>query len=208
MRLVAALAMIVAAEVAIRAMGNSFMSAPAARPRKSLSEFPKSLGGWTASEHELDADLFHGTGAAEMVNWEYRNTNGDAIDASVGTWLTYDVAIPHKPEICYPAAGWEIVDRQVVQVPLDGNHSFHAKLITFEKSAQRIAVMYWVQFGDEIAVDDEDVRHILQRSMHAGKPHPTAVKCTLQIGAPRLDMARDRLVKFAAMVAEPLKEFE
>jgi EpsI family protein len=204
-----ALAAIVAGEVAIRAMGSSFMSVPAQRPAKSLTELPKSLGDWTASDSPLDADLVRNTGADEMTNWNYRNSAGDVVEMNAGMWLNYEIAIPHKAEICYPGAGWELAGREVVQVPLDETtHTFPAKLLTFEKNSQRIAVMYWVQFGDQIALDDDDVRRVLQRAMRAGRPRPAAIKCMLQTSAAHLDLAKDRLRSFAGMVAGHLKELQ
>jgi EpsI family protein len=208
MKLIVALTLIVAAEIAVRNLRHGLLEAPATPLRHSLREMPMDLASWKGSDVELDPQLYRRTGADEMINRTYQNPVGDKIEMNLGLWLNYEVAIPHKAEICYPAAGWEIVSHQVLRVAKGSDDSFPAKLLLLSKHGERITVLYWVAFADQIALDDGDVRQVLQSTVGVGKLRPAAVKCLLQTSGDDEERAQRQLVEFAAQVGPNLNNLQ
>ncbi|HTQ41045.1 MAG TPA: EpsI family protein [Pirellulales bacterium] len=208
MRLIIALTLILGSELAIRVTRHSLLEQSAAPPETALSTMPLRIDEWRGSDIELDRRLFRRTGAYQMINRTYKNPVGDRIDMNLGVWLNYDVAIPHKPEICYPAAGWDIVSRQPVRIFADGPGSFTARMLILEKRTERIAVLYWVTLGDSIALDDDDIRQSLQKTVSVGKSRPPAIKCMLQADGDDPSRAERQLVEFAEVVSPHLRQFE
>ena len=189
MRLILALVVIAASELAIRVVDYSMDPAPIKAPLKPLNELPTTIGPWIGRDMPLDRHIFKNSGAADMVNRIYRNSVDDQVAVNVGVWLDYNPVMPHKPEICYPSAGWEISNRELVKVsPLSGQ-PFKARVLTLQNKDQRIALLYWVLMDNTVAVDDGEVRNVLQKHRGFGKTRPPVMKVMLQSDAPDVGTA-------------------
>jgi hypothetical protein len=90
----------------VQAVLNSGRTAPFA-----LKTLPKRLGAWTAPEDgegTLDPEVAQITGAVDYVKRHYVN---DQTGVGVDVLVLYGPAtIAHRPEICYPGAGYQLVD--------------------------------------------------------------------------------------------------
>jgi hypothetical protein len=75
------------------------------------------------------------------------------------------------------------------------------KQFVFQRGTSRIAVVYWVQLGDEIVTESEGIRQLRQRLRRTGGNLPPLVKVMLQTDARDVDAAEARLDRFAAALA-------
>jgi EpsI family protein len=53
----------------------------------------------------------------------------------------------HRPELCYPAAGWEITGKTYTKMFYNGK-AIDARLVTAEKDIGREVIAYWFASGD------------------------------------------------------------
>jgi EpsI family protein len=195
------------ADIGLRAMDGATSPLPAKLPERSLEAIPNKLGGWTARDLPLDLAIFKHSGAAAMLNRAYSNSIGDEIAANIGIWIGEFAGTPHSPQVCYPGAGWEIVSRKKVSVANEENGS-PAQLITFDKSGQRILVLYWYQYGDRVVFDAGDIRSFRQSLRGSKSSMPPIVKVMLQSGNPDPAVAEQQLLNLAALVLPELAPYK
>jgi hypothetical protein len=79
-------------------------------PVGTLSRLPSMIGNWRGEDMPLDVQTIRRTDTDDHVNRCYSHDNGR--DA-VGVFFAYGVRtrdlLPHRPEVCYPGAGWTLV---------------------------------------------------------------------------------------------------
>lgn len=207
MRLILALAVIAASELAIRVVDSSMDPAPTQAVLKPLQDLPTAIGAWTGHDVPVDRHLFRNSGAADMVNRVYRNSVDDQVAVNVGVWLDYQPVMPHKPEICYPSAGWEIEGRKLVKVSPPGGHPFKARILALQNKEQRVVLLYWALIDSTVALDDGEVREVLQRHRGFGKTRPPVIKVMLQSDAPDPAAGEQQLLDLAGQLALQLDAF-
>lgn len=207
MRLILALAIIATSEVAIRAIDYAMNPSPIKVTLKPLNELPTTIGPWIGRDLPLDRHLFKNSSAADMVNRVYRNPVDDQVAVNVGVWLDYNPVMPHKPEICYPSAGWEISNREIVKVTPVSGQPFKARVLTLQNKDQRIALLYWALMDNTVAVDDSEIRSVLQKHRGFGKTRPPVMKVMLQADAPDVYAAQRQLLEMAGQLAPQLDAF-
>jgi hypothetical protein len=196
-RLLLAAALVAAGQAGAVLVNWYYTPALAALPDVPLTSIPIELGPWTGQPVELDSRLLEGSGAADMINRRYANLVGDSILASIGVWTDYQVQIPHRPELCYATAGWEFLDKKLVQVPLPGGGASPARLLIFRHGGEQIAVLFWCRLAGTVALDDEDVRRFQHQLRGRGVVRPPAIKVTLQTTAFDTEAAERRLLDLA-----------
>ena len=112
-----------------------------------LQAFPPSIGSWTGRSDRIDKTLRGFLNADEVLSRTY--TGGDGY-GEMGLWVVYrkygrrDFA--HRPEMCYPASGWEIVGRGCTTVPYGGREIQAVKVVA-EKDGERELIVYWFASG-------------------------------------------------------------
>lgn len=111
--------LIIASGIAYRAVAAKLQvisSTPVTLPVP-LSQFPRSIGTWEGEDVPLSAAIQRVAGNDDFVNRRYRNT---AENAWASVYIAY-TARPrtmrgHKPQVCYPAAGWVLDHTETIQL--------------------------------------------------------------------------------------------
>jgi len=88
---------------------NYYFSKPdISLPRKSLSEFPKELGDWTAvSEQKMDSGSMNILQVDDYFMRNYRNSKGEIIGLYIGYYKSQREGKGiHSPRQCLPGSGW------------------------------------------------------------------------------------------------------
>jgi len=82
---------------------------PAATPLTSahLAALPLRLGAWEGAEASVDEAIIEMTETDAHVNRFYR-LGGHVVELYVAYGLRPRDLAPHRPEVCYPAAGWTL----------------------------------------------------------------------------------------------------
>jgi EpsI family protein len=104
---------------------NYYFSKPdISLPRKSLAEFPKELGDWTAvSDQKIDDQSMKILQVDDYFMRNYRNSKGEVIGLYIGYFKSQREGKGiHSPRQCLPGAGWVAVNATVYQMKVsDGN---------------------------------------------------------------------------------------
>lgn len=75
----------------------------------------------------------------------------------------------HRPELCYPAAGFAINSSQLVNLPLDRERRIRAKLLDTRSSVRKEQVLYWTRIGDEFPTSRVEQRWAVLRQNFVGR---------------------------------------
>lgn len=126
--------------------------------------FPSHIGGWTYSaasglilppQDQLSKELYE-----QLLTRVY--TFEDEAAISEGTVDPLDSVMllvayssmqegrlhVHRPEVCYPAAGFTILDTREVSVPIGGGQKLPARFLVAQREARLENVIYWTRVGN------------------------------------------------------------
>jgi len=124
------------------------MKSPGARSDARLDSLPMKIGVWEGEDVELTDAVKQALKADRVLCRQYTNSQ---TGESLGLLIVYRKYgrrdFVHRPELCYPAAGWEIVQKAYTTVPYAG-HNVQARLVIAEKDSAREAITYWFGSGD------------------------------------------------------------
>jgi EpsI family protein len=119
---------------------------------------PSGVGPWSAGDGgDIVIPRTEGSLAARLYSDQlarlYRDREGTAPDIMV--LIAYgeaqsDILQLHRPEVCYPAIGFEIVERHFVDIPLDGGKVVPAVALTAKAGPRVEDIVYWTRLGDAL----------------------------------------------------------
>lgn len=158
-------------------------SAEAMRPRTRLdllggqkleAGVPRAFGPWRMhdsdgvvapqSENSLAAKLYNQTVARTylgpdnvllMMLVAYGNTQSDTLQL-------------HRPEVCYPAFGFEVTNSRRVDLPLANGVSIPGRDLTARTEGRQERISYWTRIGEYLPVDNSEQRQMRFRTALAG----------------------------------------
>jgi len=93
-------------------------------PRKSLNEFPTSLGDWTVvSDQQLDRRSMEILQVDDYIMRDYRNSKGESIGLYIGYFKSQREGKGiHSPRLCLPGAGWVAINTTVYRIAIQGHN--------------------------------------------------------------------------------------
>lgn len=117
---------------------------------------PTSFGDWHAVQqtgHQVvnpQAQVLVNTLYQEVLNRVYVNQSGYTIMLSIAYGRNQrDGLDVHKPEICYPAQGFQLKTKESITLALPGRNIAATRLAT--QQGQRLEpVTYWIVLGDQV----------------------------------------------------------
>ncbi len=196
-RLLVVVALIVGTQAGVYLIDRGWTPAPARLPDFDPQQWPLVLGNWQGQSTPVELT----GGAKPCGNWLYRNPTGDQVSLLIGVWDKYTVVLPHTPEYCYPAAGWKLASQKEVEVPVENQPAITARILYYERDTERVAVMFWYHFGDQILIEHEQLRSMQQVLRGKVSELPPAIKVMLHTSAFDPDAVDARLTSFASLVA-------
>jgi EpsI family protein len=127
---------------------NHYFSKPdVSLPRKSLAEFPRTLGDWTlVSDQEMGKQSLEILKVDDYFMRNYRNSRGETIGLYIGYFGLQDVRKGiHSPRQCLPGSGWVPVNTTVYQMTLTGHNPETASVNKFlmGKGLERQLYLFW-----------------------------------------------------------------
>ncbi len=151
---VAAAALLVASGFGFRALDN-YLQRPNGSvplPAGALASLPLRLGMWQGQDAPIDDALRLATDTDDLVSRQYRR-QPDGARASL--YLAYGVRArdltPHRPEVCYPGAGWTLEHTADTQLPVPNGSPLACRILRFAKGGfdqRRIVVVnYYIVDG-------------------------------------------------------------
>jgi EpsI family protein len=74
----------------------------------------------------------------------------------------------HRPEVCYPAFGFEIVSAQLISIPLSPGFSLPAKMLLAHSPSRDETIVYWSRLGNFLPTNGGEQRLDRLRTTLAG----------------------------------------
>jgi EpsI family protein len=124
-----------------------------------LETVPRQLEDWSSEERGWDADAVTALGVEDYLLRRYVRDDGTRLWLYVGVHeglsLAPNSGSPHSPLLCYPGQGWEIIASRERQIDRPGKEPITANWLLVEKDGVAKSVVYWQQWGGEIATEQE-----------------------------------------------------
>jgi len=132
---------------------------------EALERLPLQIGDWTGRQVPLDDAVVRATDTDAHINRSYSRRNSLE---SLGLYIAYGVKArdlaPHRPEVCYTGAGWTLIDRRSMELPLSNEMKVPFNLLQFSRgilNKQGVVVL------DYYIVDGQYCRDVSQLRLKA-----------------------------------------
>jgi len=130
---------------------NTAPISPAVLARLSLK-----IDDWTGQDVPLDEATVRATDTDAHVNRRYSRRNGlESLSLYVASGIKARDLMPHRPEVCYTGAGWTLVGRRLMELPIDDRIKLPCNVLQFSRGAlntQKIVVLdYYIVDGQYCA---------------------------------------------------------
>jgi EpsI family protein len=135
---------------------------------------PRRFGPWT-SEDVGDPLALNGPGtlSSKLYNQLVTRAYSDGRDRQILMLLAHgenqsDELQLHRPEICYPAFGYELLQNQSTQVALGGPVSLPGRELLAKSSTDQERVVYWTRLGEHFPTSSGEQRTARFKNTLAG----------------------------------------
>ncbi len=118
-------------------------------PGLRLAEFPMSVPGYEGKEMPYPEWLPEELGAREFFIRQYDNQQGTSISLYAAYFDARYGGTGHNPDVCYPAQGWEIIERSPGAVQAEGKTIEFTRML-IQKGLAKQLVLFYFQTGDRI----------------------------------------------------------
>jgi len=123
-----------------------------ALPPGALARLPMEIGDWRGRDLPLAEKVVQATDTDDRVNRVYERP---ASRHRVSLWVGYGLRLrdltPHRPEVCYPGAGWTMIGSELVELKAADGSMLPCQIHRFQRgglSLERIAVLnYYIVDG-------------------------------------------------------------
>jgi EpsI family protein len=164
-----------------------------------LAQLPLRIGDWVGTDTPLDDAVIEAAAVDDYVSRHYVRLTDNR---SVGLWVALGGRardlMPHRPEVCYPGAGWTLRDRDTLALQLEDDQTLRARLLTFVPGGfdvrPQVVLDYYVVDGETC----EDVS-LLRSKASRGQ---TAIRYVAQVQI----TCRREPAQAAATPAETVRE--
>lgn len=173
---------------------------------EALAIFPTTLGEWHGREHPLEESVIRATDSDAHISRVYVAGN-----KAVTLWVAYGVRsrdlMPHRPEVCYPGAGWVAQGHSDWAIPMPDGTSIPCRIYRFERggldSASVLVLNYYIIDGRF----SPDVSALRAQAARGGKGPRYVVQVEITAadrGHLTTGWGRDSVTEFATLAAPPL----
>ncbi len=123
-------------------VGYRLLAEHLARPNESiplapgtLARLPLELAGWSGSDMSLDASLIRATDSDDHLARVYQRRGSRRVTVFVAYGIRARDLMPHRPEVCYPAAGWTLRNSKPVELSLGNGSKLPSQIYRFDRGA-------------------------------------------------------------------------
>ncbi|GGB24280.1 hypothetical protein GCM10011380_12280 [Sphingomonas metalli] len=119
--------------------------------------FPERLGPWayeSASglilppEDQLSRTLYE-----QLLTRVYDGTGVEPVMLVVAYSSVQEGRLQvHRPEVCYPASGFTILENVAASVPIAPGFAIPCRFLTADRGARREYIIYWTRVGDALPI--------------------------------------------------------
>ncbi|MEE9293584.1 MAG: exosortase C-terminal domain/associated protein EpsI [Phycisphaerae bacterium] len=120
-------------------------------PTGTLARLPLTIGDWAGRDVPLDDRVIIATDTDDHVNRVYRRSPRESVALFIGYGVNLRDLAPHRPEVCYPGAGWTLDRTQRLDVNTEGVADLAVQLHQFHRgglATDRVTVLnYYIVDG-------------------------------------------------------------
>ena len=117
-----------------------------------FKKLPLQIGDWAGQDVALDEDIVLATDTDAHLNRRYLRPN--TLD-SIGLYIAYGARardlMPHQPEVCYTGAGWTLIDKHSVELPIGDGIKLPCRILQFKRGTlnteKTIVLDYYIVDG-------------------------------------------------------------
>jgi len=173
-------------------------------PVGALAKLPLEIGDWRGIDVPLDERVVTATDTDDHISRLYQSG-----DRRVGLYIAFGTRfrdlLPHRPEVCYPAAGWVLQESNVADLTSNDDRRLTVRIHQFQGGPVDASVVTVLSYHvlDGVVVADVDEL----RSRGGGVTHRVRYVAQVQIRASDgydVDSATDSVRAFAAAAAAPI----
>lgn len=129
--------------------------------RRSLDEFPLSIGDWQGREATIfEVEILNVLKVKDYLMRRFVDPAGRSLWLYIGYWDTQRKgAQPHSPRNCLPGGGWEPLEAKRISIPLPapyGSITVNSYLIQKDQAQQ--LVFYWYHAQGKAVAGELDAR--------------------------------------------------
>lgn len=130
-----------------RILGLEVSEADLASLKQRLERLPERFGegAFEPFPFEVNEEMVRQSGADTYATRGYRDPEGAVYRVYIGGAIRNRESF-HAPNYCMPAAGWEILDQQSVESPMQSDGS-RIRRLHARRGNDRMLVYYWFQCG-------------------------------------------------------------
>ncbi len=140
-------------------------------PAAVLDRFPIQLGEWTGQDVPLDEEIVRATDTDAHLSRRYsRHGNLESISFYIASGVKARDLMPHRPEVCYTGAGWTLMDRRSLELPLGDGTRLSCNVLQFSRGAlnkQGVLVLDYYIVDGEYCRDVSRLRYKVWRGSGA-----------------------------------------
>jgi len=101
-----------------------------------LQRLPLQIGDWMGREVPLDEAIVRATDTDAHINRSYSRNNGlEFISLYIATGVKARDLMPHRPEVCYTGAGWTLMVKRSMELPLSDGTELPCNVMQFSRGA-------------------------------------------------------------------------
>ena len=99
-----------------------------------LERLPLQIGDWMGREVPLDEAIVRATDTDAHINRSYsRNNASQYISLYIASGVKARDLMPHRPEVCYTGAGWTLIDKRSMALPLNDGEKLPCSTFQFSR---------------------------------------------------------------------------
>jgi EpsI family protein len=170
-------------------------------PKWRADQVPLELGSWHGEPTTLDTNIFRHVGAAAIRDVLYHSATEPDVVLHLAVFDDEFTSLPHHPNLCYTGNGYRQASSRTIQLRRGDEKTMPAALLIFERPTDRVAVLYWYQFGDRVLTESSQTAAI-RWSLGGRRSRPALVKIMLQTNFDSPERAEQRLRDVARLVLQ------
>ncbi|NLX15172.1 MAG: EpsI family protein, partial [Phycisphaerales bacterium] len=122
-------------------------------PPGTLARLPLHIKNWIGKDVSMSQNLIEATDTDDCVSRTYRRSGGgETVSLFVGYGIHLRDLAPHRPEVCYPGAGWTLMEKEVARITTSDGSDLPCQIYRFRQGGlahQQIVVLsYYIIDGE------------------------------------------------------------
>lgn len=174
-------------------------------PEARLASYPMQVGGWQGTRAYLDPEVTRILSATDYMAADFDRPD---VTAPVGMFVAWyarqaDGTGIHSPEICLPAAGWEIASLTQSRLSL-GTEAFPVNRAIIQKGLDKQMVIYWFeQRGTRLTSDWQAKFSAVRDGLFTGRSDGMMVRFTTPLHPDETEADAEARLQTMAQAALP-----